>query len=504
MVIVENSNGIFQPGLKVYAFDGSTYAGFSGITNVQGQAILTLPAGNYRFRADQASGAQYWSGNQNHCTTPGCMSANIQVTPRIIVSVHDADGEGIAGVDMAAYDGPVYTGFGSSTDENGDAVFALPAGSYRFRINVYNTTFWSGTENHCTVPDCESAAITAVRPQTVNVTVQDTDGSVKTGQTVYVFTGSTYAKVSAVTDANGTAAFSLPEGNYRFRTDIENAAGAGSVQYWSDAQNHCTLPGCTLAVITVTKPITVTVTDATGAIYAGLPVYAYSGINYQGYSAVTDAEGKAAFILPQGNYRFRTEREGASYWSDSKNTCAIPGCEAAVMIVPDSSGLTRHTIDYTYDALRRLTSATYSDGIEFHYTYDAAGNVLEYTTTIEGMTTLTTYTYDAANQLLTATQGSVTWHYTYDGNGSLIQTTPGEEPANGAKRYTYDTAGFLLRVESHNGTAWQNQAEMLYDGLGNRLEMTATADGQSVTTRYEMDNGRVLAACQQCIWLKDM
>ena len=35
---------------------------------------------------------------------------------------------------------------------------------------------------------------------------------------------------------------------------------------------------------------------------------------------------------------------------------------------------------------------------------------------------------------------------------------------------------------------------MRYDGLGNRLAMTGYAGGQSVTTQYELDNGRVLTA----------
>jgi len=47
-----------------------------------------------------------------------------------------------------------------------------------------------------------------------------------------------------------------------------------------------------------------------------------------------------------------------------------------------------------------------------------------------------------------------------------------------------------VKVETYNGTDWQPQAEMAYDGLGNRLEMTAAG----VTTQYELDNGRVLAA----------
>jgi YD repeat-containing protein len=40
------------------------------------------------------------------------------------------------------------------------------------------------------------------------------------------------------------------------------------------------------------------------------------------------------------------------------------------------------------------------------------------------------------------------------------------------KRYTYNTAGFLLKVETYTNS-WQTQAEMTYDGLGNRIEMTA-------------------------------
>ena len=49
-------------------------------------------------------------------------------------------------------------------------------------------------------------------------------------------------------------------------------------------------------------------------------------------------------------------------------------------------------------------------------------------------------------------------------------------------------------MELYDGSTWQPQAEMAYDGLGNRLEMTAYAEGQSVNTRYVLDNGQVLAA----------
>jgi hypothetical protein len=46
-------------------------------------------------------------------------------------------------------------------------------------------------------------------------------------------------------------------------------------------------------------------------------------------------------------------------------------------------------------------------------------------------------------------------------------------------------------VETYTDT-WQPQAEMAYEGLGNRLAMTGYADRQSVTTTYMLDSGQTL------------
>ena len=141
------------------------------------------------------------------------------------------------------------------------------------------------------------------------------------------------------------------------------------------------------------------------------------------------------------------------------------------------------TIDYTYDALHRLKSAEYSDGRSFNYTYDANGNTLEASADLGTGAITTTYTYDAASQLVTAQADSTTWHYEYDANGSLTQVLPNGAETSGAKRYTYNAAGYLTQVESHNGTGWTSQAEMSYNGLGVRL--TSSASG--VTTQYASD-----------------
>ena len=145
--------------------------------------------------------------------------------------------------------------------------------------------------------------------------------------------------------------------------------------------------------------------------------------------------------------------------------------------LPTSPTPTTLTIDYTYDALHRLTGATYSDGRTFDYTYDAAGNVLELQQNLGPGTVTTVYNYDAANQLNTAQQGSTTWQYTYDANGSLI--------SDGTKTYTYDSANRLVQV--NNQSVMTN---LSYNGLGQRLSM----DAAGVIAHYVMDGDQPLSA----------
>lgn len=60
----------------------------------------------------------------------------------------------------------------------------------------------------------------------------------------------------------------------------------------------------------------------------------------------------------------------------------------------------------------------------------------------------------------------VTKQYTHDANGSLTEVLPNGNPGDGAKRYIYNAAGNLVQVEAHNGSNWDVQAEMSYNGLG--------------------------------------
>ena len=161
----------------------------------------------------------------------------------------------------------------------------------------------------------------------VSVTVLDTDGTPKAGLRVYAFDGNTYTNYSATTGADGQTVFTLPQGEYRFRADLNGT------QFWSGASNHCVLPGCENAGVTVSIPLVVSIQDAGGAPQAGVRVYAFNGTAYTNYNATSDAEGQAVFTLPLGEYRFRADFNGAQYWSGATNHCTIPGCTSLTVTV---------------------------------------------------------------------------------------------------------------------------------------------------------------------------
>ncbi len=114
-----------------------------------------------------------------------------------------------------------------------------------------------------------------------------------------------------------------------------------------------------------------------------------------------------------------------------------------------SVGWNLRTINYTYDALYRLTAADYSSGEFFHYAYDAVGNRLSQT--MQAGTE--NYTYDAADRL-TSLDGTP---FIWDDNGSLL--------SDGEWTYAYDHADRLTTISGTSGTF--NYA---YSGLGDRLQ----------------------------------
>jgi YD repeat-containing protein len=176
-----------------------------------------------------------------------------------------------------------------------------------------------------------------------------------------------------------------------------------------------------------------------------------------------------------------------------------------------------------YDAVDRLTVLVHRDGAatpnvlaHYTYTYDNAHRL-----TVENLdSTLTSYSYDEANQLkwdssatptftyegagnrtnsgYTTDAGNRltndgTWTYTYDAEGNL------ETKSNSSQTWTYeyDHRNQLTKAErtATTGGALQKRAEYKYDVYANRIEQKVDTDGDTnpdITEHYALDGWKIL------------
>jgi hypothetical protein len=147
-----------QANISVSSVPSISCTGYNGATDENGQASFTLPQGSYRFRAD-LNGTQFWSDSEDSCELPGCSGAAVTVTKPLTVTVQSQIGTPYAGLKVYAFDRSRYTGYNDTSDADGLVSFTLPQGSYHFRADYDGVQFWSGQENHCSLPGCESAAV---------------------------------------------------------------------------------------------------------------------------------------------------------------------------------------------------------------------------------------------------------------------------------------------------------------------------------------------------------
>ena len=142
-ITVFEGDGQPMVDVPVYVFDGETYTGFNDTTDAEGKVSITLPEGEYRFRAD-VDGTQFWSGEENHCSVPGCGSVTFTIPLPVLVTVLNTDTEPMAELPVYAFEGETYSGFNGTTDEYGEVTLRLTEGAYRFRADYNSTQFWSG------------------------------------------------------------------------------------------------------------------------------------------------------------------------------------------------------------------------------------------------------------------------------------------------------------------------------------------------------------------------
>lgn len=158
-------------------------------------------------------------------------------------------------------------------------------------------------------------------------------------------------------------------------------------------------------------------------------------------------------------------------------------------------------VAYTYDAFGRLTSIDYSDSTpDVSFTYDAAGNRLSMT---DGAGT-ETYAYDALDRPVSVSRGADAFAYVYDGAGNLVRRTYPDgtaidyayddadrrtsvSVASDTTTYSYDIAGFPIRRELPAGNG--GVEERSYDRAGRLVGVRNTrADGTVLSAvTYSLD-----------------
>ena len=131
---------------------------------------------------------------------------------------------------------------------------------------------------------------------------------------------------------------------------------------------------------------------------------------------------------------------------------------------------------YTYDAHENLTSATDSSGTTT-LTYDANDRLTQIT---YPSGRYLKYSYDSAGRRTQMVdQTGYTVNYTYDSLGNLASLT--DVSGNLIVQYTYDTVGRLARKDNGNGT----YTTYAYDAAGELLHLVNYAPDGTVNSRFD-------------------
>ena len=302
--------GLFQEtaqaleGVKAYLFtpEGS-YQGQNRITDENGTVAFDLPERAYKVRADYL-GRQFWSEEFTwQHTTVSVPLAHAVVTVT-------GNGQTLEGVLVYVFtEAGSYLGISDKTDSNGQVLFMLPAGNYRFRADYQGGQYWA---EKSLLADQLNPVDLSTGGGSFTFTVLKEAADPLVGVNCYVFSESgSYLGIYGTTDENGQITFELSEGNYKIRIDYLG------YQYWSDIYEVPSIFSDTYIIAHQEVIVAVEGLYGTVAPLEGLNVYLFtiSG-TYLGQYQVTDAEGKIILTLPDQRYKVRVDYLGRQFWSD--------------------------------------------------------------------------------------------------------------------------------------------------------------------------------------------
>ncbi len=301
--------GVYQessepvPDVKAYLFSPSnSYLGKYEKTNDDGLLSFSLPDKAYKIRVDYL-GQQFWSED--------FISRDTQVDIAMAEAQVTVTGSGLPQSGLTVYlfsDTGSYLGQYLNTDVNGQVIFQLPEGMYKFRADYEGSQFWSRVS---------ALAADIVNPVDISVgggrftfSAQKDSGEPISGTKCYVFTeNQSYIGLYAATNNSGEALFDLADGTYLFRFDYMGET------FWSDP---VIVPDQLYYSMNLTHETAQVTVFTKNDIVKNAKVYLFSeSDSYLGQYHTTNDYGVAAFSLPAGvSYQFRADVLGSKQWSD--------------------------------------------------------------------------------------------------------------------------------------------------------------------------------------------
>ena len=386
-------------GVTVYVFTASgSYLSINDASDANGKVTFHLAAGEYKFRADY-QGSHYWSDAAT--LTAG------QVNP-VGISTGGGNfnfmvlkGPGMPLTDANCYvfsESGSYLNISGAADASGQVSFTLADGTYKIRVDYLGYQFWSPVY---TVSGSFSETLT-IPHQDVTLTIQGDYSSTEpiSNIPVYLFNeAGSYLNQHQTTNANGQVVFNLPEKSYKVRADFLGQ------QFWSNA--------FTWQDTTVTVPMAdaeITVTSSSGPV-EGVTVYVFTASgSYLSLNGVTKADGKVAFHLAAGEYKFRADYQGSHYWS---NVATLTAGQVNPVEIPTSGG------GLTFTVLKGQGTPLAGTNC---YVFSESGSYLNISDATDASGQVSFNLAEGAYKIRVDYLGYQFWSPVYSINGNLMET----------------------------------------------------------------------------------
>ncbi|MGW8186218.1 MAG: chitobiase/beta-hexosaminidase C-terminal domain-containing protein, partial [Desulfobacterales bacterium] len=310
ITLMENAENP-MPGVRLYLFNKvGSYLGLYHTTLSDGAVKFEVPAGIYKVRADYL-GYQFWSDDTAVITDTAVAfeipHRDVAVT---VNGIYQDTVDPLEGIRVYLFtETGAYQGLYRTTDSSGRVNYHLPHKPYKVRADYLNRQYWSDAFAWDD-PTLFAEPVIPVGMADAEISVTS-GGFPLAGKPVYVFTTTgAYLGINQTTTADGTVYFRLPEGGYNFRADHQGN------HFWSGDKPLIAHQVNPVDISTGGGSFTVTVSRGGGVPLSGAKCSVFGVQDTSlGLYGSTDAEGRVAFDLADGSYRFRVDYLGDQFWT---------------------------------------------------------------------------------------------------------------------------------------------------------------------------------------------